>query len=103
MKYLWTAISDDGCFEDKSEKVFDTQEECYMDMMNHAVNKMKWNVAYGDVTEDQHLIDDNGLIRTDEKSMQGGFIGYEARFYPHKIVHTSYSGTYTYEIKTQAA
>ena len=99
MKYLWTANSDDGCFEDKSEKAFDTQEECYMDMMNHAVNKMKWNVEYSDVMEDQHLIDDNGLIRTDEKSMQGGYIGYEARFYPHKIVHTSYSGTYTYEIK----
>lgn len=101
MKYIWTANSDDGCFEDKSEKAFDTQEECYMDMMNHAVNKMKWNVEYCDVTEGQHLIDDNGLMRTDEESMLDGFIGYEVRFYPHKIVHTSYSGTYTYEIKKQ--
>lgn len=72
-----------------------------MDMMEHAVNKMKWNVEYSDVQEGQHLIDNNGLIRTDEKSMQGGYVGYEARFYPHKIVHTSYSGTYTYEIKIQ--
>lgn len=92
MKYTWKAQSDDGCFVDECEKVFGTQEECYMDMMDHAVNKMKWNVEWDDVMEVNNAQDKDGIIRN------GSFLGYEARFYTDKIVHTSYSGTYTYEI-----
>lgn len=101
MKYLWTANSDDGCFEDKSEKVFDTQAECYMDMMEHAVNKMKWNVDYQDVIEGQSILEKDGIKQTNEVGKHAGYVGYEVKFMPHKIVHTSYSGTYTYEIKKQ--
>ena len=102
MKYAWTAKSDDGCFEDKSEKVFNTQEECYMDMMNHAIDKMKWNVEYEDVIEGQNIIENGGLKKTNEVGKYAGYIGYDVKFMPHKIVHTSYSGTYTYEIVTVA-
>lgn len=98
MKYTWKAESDDGVWTDKATRVFDTQEECYADMMDNAVNKMKWNVEYSDVIEGQILSEKNGLTKTDENAECGGYIGYEAKFMPHKIVHTSYSGTYTYEI-----
>ena len=76
MKYAWTAKSDDGCFEDKSEKVFNTQEECYMDMMNHAIDKMKWNVEYEDVIDGQNLIENGGLKKTNEVGKYAGYIGY---------------------------
>lgn len=101
MKYAWTAKSDDGCFEDMSEKAFDTQEECYTDMMVHAVNKIKWNVDYWDVIDGQNILEKNGIKQTNEVGKDAGYIGYELKFMPHKIVHTSYSGTYTYEIVTK--
>lgn len=101
MKYLWTAKSDDDCFHDKSDRVFDTQEECYNDMMEHAVDKMKWNVDYWDVIDGQNILEKNGIKQTNEVGKDAGYIGYEVKFMPHKIVHTSYSGTYTYEIVTK--
>ena len=93
--FKWTAVSDDDCFHDKSSKAFATQEDCYNDMMVHAVDKMKWNIEWGDVVERPVSPTENGLIT--EK--QTGFgIGYTLDCYPDKIVHKSYSGEYTYQI-----
>lgn len=77
-KYSWIATSDDGSFEEEGEW-FRTEESAYRDMRNHALAKMRWNTEYEDMDD-------------------GGSIGYEAHFSKNEIVHTSYSGTYTYRI-----
>lgn len=79
MKYTWKATSDDGCYEDKGRRWFDTQKEAYEDMREYALEKMQWNTEWEDVDENNTL-------------------GYEVHFSRNKIVHESYSGTYTYEI-----
>ena len=81
VKYKWVASCDDGAFNDESKKVFITKEECYNDMRNSALEKMKWNTEY---KHDFDCEDDS--------------IGYEVSFSQNKIVHKSYSGTYTYKI-----
>lgn len=79
MKYTWKATSDDGCYEDKGRRWFDTKKEAYEDMREYALEKMQWNTEWEDVDENNTL-------------------GYEVHFSRNKIVHESYSGTYTYEI-----
>lgn len=37
VKFIWTAEGDGGCYTDKSDRAFDTQEECYADMVQHAI------------------------------------------------------------------
>lgn len=81
--FRWIASSNDGCFEDGSQEVFATREECYNDMRNAVLEKMKWNT---DFHEDFEEDDD--------------VIGYDVQFSRNKIVHTSYSGTYTYTMLT---
>lgn len=76
--YYWIAKSNDGSFYDESSKVFSTQNEAYYDMRDAALEKMKWN--------------------TEIEDFDDGSIAYEVIFYPDKIIHTSYSGVYTYEI-----
>ena len=83
-KYKWIASSDDGCFEDESRQEFTSKRECYNDMRNAALEKMKWNTQYD--------VDFADLL-------EDGYIGYEVRFSRNKIIHASYSGVYTYEIK----
>lgn len=80
--FKWFASSSDGCFEDMSEKVFKTKKECYEDMRNAALEKMKWNTQYDEDFEDE---DDE-------------WIGYHVMFSKDKITHDSYSGLYTYQI-----
>ena len=83
--YIWCAESNDGCFQDNDEnRKFETEKAAYDDMRNAALEKMKWNTEYN---EDFGDVDDNS------------YIGYSVEFYKNKIVHTSYSGTYTYQIK----
>lgn len=82
-KYSWKASSDDGCYEDKGRRWFDTKKEAYEDMREYALEKMQWNTEWEDVDENNTL-------------------GYEVHFSRNKIVHTSYSGTYTYEIVEHA-
>lgn len=79
MKYTWKATSDDGCYEDKGRRWFDTKKEAYEDMREYALEKMQWNTEWEDVDENDTL-------------------GYEVHFSRNKIVHESYSGIYTYEI-----
>ena len=79
MKYIWKAWSNDGCFEDQSRREFPTKKEAYIDMRESALEKMEWNTEWEDVDESDTL-------------------GYQVHFSRNKIVHKSYSGTYTYEI-----
>ena len=79
MKYIWKAWSDDGCFEDQSIREFSTKKDAYTDMRESALEKMAWNTEWEDVDESDTL-------------------GYQVHFSRNKIVHKSYSGTYTYEI-----
>ena len=92
-KYHWIAHSDDDCYTEGSGP-FDTQEECYKDMMNHAIDKMKWNLEWSDVLYD-------GVTKTESKGLvtTGEPIGYELKVNADEIVHKSYSGTYTYRIE----
>ena len=41
-------MAKDGAFTDESKKIFSTEEECYNDMRNSALEKMKWNTEYND-------------------------------------------------------
>lgn len=82
-KYKWIASSDDGNFEDESRQEFTSFKECYYDMRNAALEKMKWNTEFCDFYDIPN----------------GGYIDYKVYFSIDKIVHKSYSGVYTYEIK----
>lgn len=79
-KYKWVAESNDRSFEDESRQEFTSKEECYNDMRNAALEKMKWNTEFTDCDENDTL-------------------GYKVHFSQNKIIHESYSGVYTYEIK----
>jgi len=80
--YDWICSSDDGAYEDKSKYIFTTKEDAYYDMRDAALEKMKWNTVYNeDFEDDEHQID------------------YHVVFSKDKIVHESYSGVYTYEIR----
>ena len=83
-KYKWFAESNDGAFQDESSREFTSKRECYNDMRNAVLEKMKWNTEY-----DAYFAD----------IMADGYIGYEVKFSRNKIIHKSYSGIYTYEIK----
>lgn len=78
-KYKWFANSSDGSFDDESKEYFTSKEECYNDMRNSALEKMKWNTEWEDVDDDDT-------------------IGYRVHFSRNKIIHESYSGLYTYVI-----
>ena len=79
-KYKWVAASNDGAFNDESCNAFTYKRECYNDMRNAALKKMKWNTEFYDVEENDTL-------------------EYKVHFSKNKIIHESYSGVYTYEIK----
>lgn len=80
-KYKWVAFCHDWAFEDESERTFDTESECYNDMRNAALEKMKWNTEH-----DEDFADGTTAI------------GYEVWFETNLIAHKSYSGTYLYLI-----
>jgi hypothetical protein len=80
IRYKWIANCSDAAFEDCSKQMFETKKECYIDMRNNALEKMKWNTEYTDFENENDSI------------------GYEISFKQDKITHNSYSGLYTYEI-----
>ena len=45
-KYRWIASSSDGAFQDESKQLFNSKEDCYNDMRNNALEKMKWNTEF---------------------------------------------------------
>lgn len=81
MKYSWKAKSDDGNYECQG-LLFNTKEDAYNDMRNHALEKMKWNTEWCDFSD----------------MAEEDWIGYNVKFHQDYIIHESYSGTYTYEI-----
>lgn len=80
-KCKWVAYSHDGSYEDFSRGSFDNKKDCYNDMRNAALEKMKWNTEYDE-----------------DFSYEDDAIGYKVRFTQDMIIHTSYSGTYVYKI-----
>lgn len=82
MKYKWIAECSDGAFKDESA-LFDSEKECYNNMRNAVLEKMKWNTEYDDDFTD---------------IQEGDYIGYEVHFNKREITHKSYSGLYTYKI-----
>ena len=80
VKYKWIANTDDGAFKDESDKLFNTKEECYNDMRNAVLEKMKWNTEFS------------------EDFDEGTTINYAVSFSQDAIAHSSYSGLYTYRI-----
>lgn len=81
-RYMWTAKSNDGSYDVTSDETFATRKECYENMRRAALMKAEWNTEWEDFGE------------PDEDSC----IGYDFEFQRDRIVHTSYSGTYTYQI-----
>lgn len=81
--YYWEAECEDGAYDDESQVYFKTKKEAYDSMRNAALEKMKWNTEY------------------DEDFEENDCINYEVEFYKDKIVHRSYSGTYTWKLKTK--
>jgi len=95
MKYTWKAKSNDGWSDSPMTALgkpilFDTQEECYKHMRSAALGKMKWNTEWEDF---ECVREGENGVKTSDIS-----IGYDVKFYPDRIVHTSYSGEYVYEI-----
>ena len=84
-RFYWEAESNDKCFFDKSSGTFSSKQEAYYDMRDAVLEKMKWNTEW----EDYHTYCDEG---------DDMIIGYDVKFSPNKIVHTSYSGVYTYNL-----
>lgn len=80
-KCKWVAYSNDGSYEDFSRGSFDNKKDCYNDMRNAVLEKMKWNTEY-----------DEDFPCTDDA------VGYKVRFTQDMIIHTSFSGTYVYKI-----
>lgn len=80
--FVWKASSNDGAFEDKSLKSFNTKKEAYLDMRNAVLDKMKWNTEYEDFEDKNDVID----------------YDVNFQFTIGKIIHESYSGVYIYQI-----
>lgn len=80
-KCKWVAFSHDGAYENFSRKSFDDKKDCYNDMRNAVLEKMKWNTEY-----------DEDFPESDTA------IGYKVLFKQDMIIHTSYSGAYVYKI-----
>lgn len=78
-KYKWKCHSLDGAYDAESKEVFETKKECYEDMREAALEKMKWNTEYEDCDECDS-------------------IGYSVSFAKDCIYHESYSGKYEYKI-----
>lgn len=85
-KYKWVCYSDDTAFEDESTHTFDSVSECYSDMRNAVLEKMKWNTEY----------DDGDFAECEDDYYDG--ITYQVHFAKKMIVHNSYSGGYVYKI-----
>lgn len=79
-RYKWVAYSHDKSYEDNSNRIFDSVDECYNDMRHRVLDKMTWNTEPVDFEDGTDAIE------------------YRVWFEKHMIVHKSYSGTYVYLI-----
>ncbi len=81
-KFIWRVTSNDG-FDDRCNKAFDTINECYNDMRNAALEKMKWNTEYDELLGDDMSVRWDSLFDPENK----------------QIVITCCSCVYTYKIE----
>lgn len=87
--YRWYAYGDYGSYVDDSKSEgFETEKECYDDMRNAVLEKMKWNTEY-----DEDFEFDDSQLEFDATQ-----IDYNVWFKKNMIVHRSYSGVYVYKI-----
>ena len=77
--YYWTL--DCGYNSERSEKNFDSKEDCYEDMRRAASKKVLWNIEYADFDSDDDMIEID--ITTTR----------------NQIICGSYSGTYIWTVK----
>ena len=77
--YYWTL--DSGYNSERSEKNFESKEDCYEDMRQAASKKVLWNIEYADFDSDDDMIE-IGITATRSQ-----------------IKCQSYSGTYTWIVK----
>lgn len=78
--YKWVCESNISYFTDESKEVFESKEDCYNDMRDAALKKMKWNGEY--------------ICNVAYSS----FLDYEVRFNRNKIILKNYNGEGVYEI-----
>lgn len=88
MKYTWICYCDKTEYICESEKMFDNKEDCYNDMRNAALEKMKWNTQY----------EEDLLPLCEMGNNEDEYIGYSVKFNKNYISHNSYSGEYVYTI-----
>lgn len=92
--FKWSATNQDGVAFAESKRAFMTQEACYNDMLHGSMDYMKGVVSWDDVEEVNNSADKDGVIRNNS------FMGYEAKYYTHKIVNrsaTEYEYTFSIE------
>ena len=77
--YYWTLDCD--CYSERSEKNFESKEDCYEDMRRAVNKKVLWNIEYTDFDSDSDMIDINITATRNQIECQ------------------SYSGTYTWTVK----
>ena len=80
-KLKWVAFSHDTAYEANSKTTFTEEKDCYNDMRNAVLEKMKWNTEYAEDFETKH-----------------DAVSYKVWFEQGMIVHQSYSGTYVFLI-----
>lgn len=81
VKYKWVAFSNDGAYEVSSDATYESKKECYDDMRDAVLKKMKWNTEYDE-----------------DFDYDGDAVNYEVRFAKEMIIHESFSGVYVYKI-----
>lgn len=80
-KCKWVGFSNDGSYEDCSKGSFEDKKDCYDDMRQAVLEKMKWNTEF-----------DEDFTEADDA------VSYKVRFTQNEIIHCSFSGVYVYRI-----
>jgi hypothetical protein len=80
-RYKWVAFSHDWSYEDNGRHLYANLNDCYNDMRDAVLNKMKWNTEYDE-----------------DFDSPAAAVSYKVWFEQGMIVHQSYSGTYVYLI-----
>lgn len=83
-KCKWVGYSYDGSYHEVSKNSFDNVEDCYNDMRDAVLSKMKWNTNVGEELND---VDD--------------VVEYKVIFTKEMIAHSSYSSCYVYKIVSE--
>ena len=80
-KFKWVAFSHDSAYAANSKTTFSEEKDCYNDMRNAVLEKMKWNTEYAEDFDTRY-----------------DAVSYKVWFEQGMIVHQSFSGTYVFLI-----